>query len=94
VATAAETFVLEYTVVNLAGTSGRLTLQTEGSYDGQVWKDVGPTLSTTAAPSSAASAATATDYAFLRVRAVVSSSGDEGGDADVLFDAVLVFTHQ
>ena len=102
VACAAETVVLHGTLINHSGTEITLTLQMEGSYDGQVWQTIGLTAAgqkvefNTGDPTSPATkntTAIAVDYAFLRVRATIDSDG-QPPDGKALFDAELVFLHQ
>ena len=94
------------TVVQKAGTEGdanddQLVLTLEGSYDGQVWvtTDLGTLsfdLSSVEAPTNSASSTPVNDvdYAFLRLRAELTTTGSLTNDPRVLFDADLVMSHQ
>ena len=91
-----ETLVVHGSVINFAGTAPSISIQAEGSYDGQAWQTTGmPTaVSIASSPEAKASNAVAIDYPYVRLRATVFSEGMPSPDGEVLFDADVVFTHQ
>lgn len=76
------------------GPSPILTLQLEGSYDGLAWNVVGSAVTLDAASNrlvEASSSPIACDRPFVRLRATLSTGNSLNR---VLFDAVLVTSHQ
>lgn len=99
VAPSSQSVVLQATAVNAAGNRPAVTFVVEGSYDGHVWLTSGlsgvgfalDNLDTEAPKEGASTAFVDVDYAYLRVRATVTSNDNAG---EVIFSANLVFSHQ
>lgn len=81
-------------IVVIIDSGGTLTLQLEGSYDGQVWSTastISTSISGTTGPNQRASGLLShTDYPFVRLRATISGSGTK----QVLFSGWLAFSEQ